>query len=58
MDHVKLSFDHVVIDSITMTFPNHGLVGIYGKSGCGKTSLLYLLAGLLPCEGKIEREGD
>ena len=58
MDNVKLSFDHLVIDSITMTFPDHGLIGIYGKSGCGKTTLLYVLSGVLPCEGEVIREGD
>lgn len=58
MDNVKLSFDHLVIDSITMTFPDHGLIGIYGKSGCGKTTLLYVLSGMLPCEGEVIREGD
>lgn len=37
---------HKVLDSISFTLPDHGLVGIVGSSGCGKTTLLNILSGI------------
>ena len=31
------------LDNFSYSFLNHGLVGIYGDSGCGKTTLLNLI---------------
>ena len=34
------------LDNFSYSFLNHGLVGIYGDSGCGKTTLLNLIGGI------------
>ena len=42
-----------VLRSLNYSFPKTGLCIIYGQSGCGKTTFLNCLAGLLPFEGSI-----
>lgn len=42
-----LDSDHAVIANLEMSFPTNSWSCILGKSGCGKTSLLRYLAGLL-----------
>lgn len=43
------------LKDINLELPSHGLVLITGKSGCGKTTLLNLIAGLdSPTEGTLE----
>lgn len=43
-----------VIDDISMELPEKGIVAIFGKSGCGKTTLLNVIGGLDKYEnGKI-----
>ncbi len=36
-----------ILDDVNLTFPNNGFVAICGKSGCGKTTLLKMLSGLI-----------
>ncbi|MBQ9098658.1 MAG: macrolide ABC transporter ATP-binding protein/permease [Clostridia bacterium] len=35
-----------VIDNVNLDLPERGMVAIYGKSGCGKTTLLNVIGGL------------
>lgn len=35
-----------VINDISLDFPDHGMVAIFGRSGCGKTTLLNVIGGL------------
>ncbi|MDE6268984.1 MAG: ATP-binding cassette domain-containing protein [Muribaculaceae bacterium] len=47
-----------VIDDVTLEFPAGKIYGLLGKNGVGKSTLLYLIAGLLtPGEGNVEIDG-
>lgn len=50
---------HVAFSGFSLDVPDGDMLSIVGKSGCGKTSLLYAIAGLVPLSGgKIEVEGN
>lgn len=36
----------VLFHDLNITFPEYGMIGIFGESGCGKTTLLQMIAGL------------
>ena len=40
----KFIDNQLIINNISITFPSTGFIGIKGESGCGKTSLLYILS--------------
>lgn len=40
----KIIEDRVILSDISITFPDKGFIGIKGRSGCGKSSLLYILS--------------
>ena len=43
-----------VLDNVTLHFPAGRIVGLLGKNGTGKSTLLYLMAGLLrPQQGEV-----
>lgn len=45
---------NVLFENLNITFPEKGMVAIVGKSGCGKTSLLHIIAGIdTDYQGKI-----
>ncbi|MCX8169714.1 MAG: ATP-binding cassette domain-containing protein [Candidatus Methanomethyliaceae archaeon] len=47
-----------VLDSITMGFPERGIIVIAGKSGVGKTTLIQIIAGLIkPSFGSVFIDG-
>ena len=47
------SGDKKVLDNYCLELPGHGAVWIMGESGCGKTTLLRIIAGLESFEGSI-----
>lgn len=50
--------EHKVLNDITITFPDKGLISIVGKSGSGKSTLLNLLMGIeKPTSGSILFKG-
>jgi ATP-binding cassette subfamily B protein len=59
----NVSFGHEkdlpVLKNISFTIPKGTSLGIVGKTGCGKTTLISLLAGLyIPDKGEILFDGD
>ncbi len=51
--------EKTVIKDLSFTFPQSGIVAIMGSSGCGKTTLLRLIAGLeRPCSGRVETASE
>lgn len=49
---------HKVFDQLNLTLDHSGIYGLLGKNGMGKSTLLYLLAGLLrPAKGEVLVDG-
>jgi iron(III) transport system ATP-binding protein len=56
---VTLAYDRAILEGITLTVKEGEILGILGKSGAGKTSLLKIISGLLqPSSGKVELDGE
>lgn len=52
-------YESLVLDGIKININKGQFVAIVGKSGCGKTTLLNIIAGLIsPTTGSIEYEGE
>lgn len=45
--------EKTVFDNFSLTVADREILCVLGKSGCGKTTLLNAVAGLLPCKGAI-----
>jgi NitT/TauT family transport system ATP-binding protein len=60
LDQVALAFgERMVLRDVSLTVQEHDLVCIVGTSGCGKTTLLRAIAGLLPLHsGRILLNGS
>lgn len=55
---IQLNFDRSILKNINLTIKEGEIIGIVGKSGAGKTSLLKIISGLLePSSGIVEFEG-
>lgn len=51
--------NEIAIDNLNLSIEKGKTYAIIGKSGCGKTTLLYTIAGLISnYEGKLEIEGE
>lgn len=49
---------HMVLEDFSLTFQEGGIYGLLGKNGTGKSTLLYLMMGLLrPKKGKVSVNG-
>ena len=60
LEHVYKGFSgKSVLEDIPLALPEKGFCAITGRSGRGKTTLLYLIAGLYrPDRGSIQRSGE
>ncbi len=48
-----------VIDNISLELPEKGMIALYGRSGCGKTTLLNVIGGLDTCDsGNVMINGE
>ncbi len=59
LDHVELSFDRPILKGINLAINEGEIIGIVGKSGAGKSSLLQIIAGLLDASaGCVRLNGE
>ncbi len=60
LDRVSFAYgDAPVVTDFSLTLPDSGAVCLFGASGCGKTTLLRLIAGLeSPTDGTIRRDAS
>ena len=57
-DCTKRFKENLVIDDISVTFESGNVYGLQGENGCGKTVILKLLAGYMPCsDGIVLQDG-
>lgn len=60
IDNIAFGYNrnHKVIDGLSLEFKEGGVYGLLGKNGTGKSTLLYLIMGLLrPESGNITMDG-
>jgi phospholipid/cholesterol/gamma-HCH transport system ATP-binding protein len=60
IDHVTFGYDQrVILNDVSLTFTRGKVVAIMGGSGCGKTTLLRLIGGMIrPQKGRITLDGE
>lgn len=57
---IRKQFDgQRVVDDFSLNLDSHRITALVGSSGCGKSTVLRIAAGLLPCdEGRVEVRPD
>jgi NitT/TauT family transport system ATP-binding protein len=51
--------DHIVLDNVSLTLRDNEIVALLGRSGCGKSSLLRIISGLMsPTSGTVTIDGQ
>ena len=56
---VSLSFERPVLDQVTLSIKKGEIMGLVGKSGAGKSSLLKIMAGLIDQDdGEVILDGQ
>ena len=60
IDHVTFGYDRrVILTDVSLQFPRGKVIAIMGSSGCGKTTLLRLIGGVVrPQRGSILFDGE
>jgi phospholipid/cholesterol/gamma-HCH transport system ATP-binding protein len=60
IEHVTFGYDQrVILNDVSLTFTRGKVVAIMGGSGCGKTTLLRLIGGMIrPQKGRITLDGE
>lgn len=61
IDHVTFGYDvsRTILNDVSLRFPRGKLTAILGGSGCGKTTLLRLIAGVYPAnQGRVVFDGE
>lgn len=51
---ITYSNGHVALDRLNLDLPLGGSLGVVGSSGCGKTTLIRAILGLLPARTRVE----
>lgn len=59
LNNIKFSYSkHEVFDNLSLRFDEGKIYGLFGLNGAGKSTMLYLMSGILfPKSGKVEFEG-
>lgn len=59
LSNVSTGYDQKkIVKEISLTAKSGQVVGIIGPNGCGKTTLLRAISGILPYEGSIQMNGE
>jgi branched-chain amino acid transport system ATP-binding protein len=59
VDEIRVYYGKALaLNGLSMELSRGELVGVVGPNGAGKSTLLKAISGMVPCQGKIEFEGE